>query len=166
MKQKKKKKDNNNDALSPLLFVIAILPHNHILRMNTNFLNCKKKIDYLMYMDDIKLFVKNEKEIEILIQDVRTYSEDIGMEFGIKNVMLIIKSVKRQMTEVIELPNKKIRMLGEKETYKYWNIESRQHQTCGEERKKNTQGERENYTKPKYKADITSKGLINELSSS
>ena len=39
-----------------------------------------------MYMDNIKLFAKNEKELEILIQAVRIYSEDIGMEFNIENV--------------------------------------------------------------------------------
>ena len=38
-----------------------------------------------MYRDDIKLFDKNEKEIESLIQEVRIYSQDIGMEFSIEN---------------------------------------------------------------------------------
>ena len=48
---------------------------------------------HLMYMDDIKLFAKNEKESETLIQAVRIYSQDIGMEFGIeKCAMLIMKS--------------------------------------------------------------------------
>ena len=36
-----------------------------------------------MYMDDIKLLAKNEKELETLIQTVRIYSQDIAMEFGI-----------------------------------------------------------------------------------
>ena len=35
-----------------------------------------------MYKDDIKLFAKNEKELETLIQEVRIYSEDIAMKFG------------------------------------------------------------------------------------
>ena len=39
-----------------------------------------------MYVDDIKLFVKNEKELETLIQTIRIYSEDIGMEFSIENM--------------------------------------------------------------------------------
>ena len=30
-----------------------------------------------MYMDDIKLFAKNEKEVKNLIQTVRIYSQDI-----------------------------------------------------------------------------------------
>ena len=68
-------------------------------------------------MDDIKLFAKNEKELEI--QAVRIYSEDIEMEFGIeKCAMLIIKSDKQYMMERIELPNQeKIRMCGGKEIY-------------------------------------------------
>ena len=46
------------------------------------------------------------------------------MESGIeKYAMLIMKSSKRHMTEVIELVNQeKIRMLGEKETYEYYGI--------------------------------------------
>ena len=35
-------------------------------------------------MDDIKLFAINEKELEILMNVVRIYSQDIGMKFGIK----------------------------------------------------------------------------------
>ena len=72
-------------------------------------------------MDDIKLFVKDEKELENIIQTVRIYSKDIGMEFGReKCAILIMKSGKRQIMEEIELTNQeKIRTFGEKETYKY-----------------------------------------------
>ena len=40
-------------------------------------------------MDDIKLFAKNEKELEILIHAIRIYSQDIGMKFGVKNVQFL-----------------------------------------------------------------------------
>ena len=75
-------------------------------------------------MDDIKLFAKNEKELETLIHAVRICSQDIGIEFGIeKCAMLVIKSGKRHMTDGIELPNQdRIRTLEEKETYKYLSI--------------------------------------------
>ena len=77
-----------------------------------------------MYMDDIKLFAKNKKEWETLIHIVRINSQDIGMEFGIeKCAMLVMKSGKRYMTKGVQLPNQAvIRMLGEKETYKYLEI--------------------------------------------
>ena len=48
-----------------------------------------------MYMDNIKLFTKNKKELETLIQTVRTYSYNIEVEFGMKKwAMLIRKSGK------------------------------------------------------------------------
>ena len=39
-----------------------------------------------MSMDDIKIFAKNEKEVETLIQTIKIYSQDMGMEFRIGNV--------------------------------------------------------------------------------
>ena len=55
----------------------------------------QEKTNHLMYMDDIKLFRKNEKELETLIHAMRIYSQDIGMESGIeKCAMLEMKSGK------------------------------------------------------------------------
>ena len=73
-----------------------------------------------MYMNDIKLFAKNEEELETLKHAFRIYRQDIGMEFGIEKwPMLVMKSGKQHMTDGMELPNQdKIRTLGEKETYK------------------------------------------------
>ena len=73
-----------------------------------------------MYTDDIKLFAKNENELETRIQTVGIYSRAIGMEFGIeKCVMLVMKSGKRNLTDGMELPNQVVfRTLGEKEKYK------------------------------------------------
>ena len=77
-----------------------------------------------MYLDDIKLFAKNEKELETLIHAVRIYSQDTGIEFGIeKCVVLVMESGKRHMTDGMERPNHdKIRTLGVNETYKYLGI--------------------------------------------
>ena len=59
-----------------------------------------------MYMHNIKLFTKKEKELETLIHTVRIYSQDIGMEFGIEKCALLVrKSGKRHKTDGIELPN-------------------------------------------------------------
>ena len=101
------------DALSSLLFVIAMMPLNDILRKSTGsykFTKSQEKINHLM--DDIKLFTKNEKELETLIQTIR-YSQDIGMEFVIEKFeMVIMRSGKRQIMEEIELLNQeRMRML-------------------------------------------------------
>ena len=39
-----------------------------------------------MFMNDNKLFAENEKEFKTLIQALRSYTEDIGIEFCIENV--------------------------------------------------------------------------------
>ena len=97
-----------------------MMPLNHILRKciaGYKLSRLQEKINNPMYIDDIKLFAKNEKEPETLIHAVRIYSQGIGMEFGIeKCAMLVMKSGKRHM----ELPNHdRIRTLEENETYKY-----------------------------------------------
>ena len=96
------------DALSTLLIIIAMMPRNYILRKRTaeyKLSRSLEKINHLMYVDGIKLFVKNEKELETLIHAVRIYSQEIGMEFGKeKCAMLEMKSVKRHLTDGMELP--------------------------------------------------------------
>ena len=55
------------DALLPLLFIIAVMPLNHKIRKcaaGYKLRRSQEKINHLMYMDDIKLFAKNEKELE------------------------------------------------------------------------------------------------------
>ena len=55
------------DALSPLLFVIAMMTLNHILRKCTagfKLSRSQEKVNHLIYMDYIKLFAKNKKELE------------------------------------------------------------------------------------------------------
>ena len=115
------------DALSPLLFIIAMMPFNHIVRKcidGWKLRGSQEKINHLIYIDDVKLFAKNEKELETWIHADRIYSQDIGMKFGTeKCTMVIMKNSKRHLTNGMELLNQdKIRTLGEKEKYKYLGI--------------------------------------------
>ena len=104
-----------------------MMPLNHKLRKCTagyQLSKSQEKINHLMYIDDIKLFANNEKELETLIYAVRIYTKDIGKGFGIeKCAMFVMKCGKRHLTDGMELPNHdKIRRFGEKETYKYLGI--------------------------------------------
>ena len=103
------------------------MPLNHILRkcaVGYKLTKLQEKITHLMYMDDVKLFAKNQKELETLIHAVRIYRQDIGMKFGIeKHTMLIMNSYKwHKMNGREQSTQEKIRMLSEKESYKYWRI--------------------------------------------
>ena len=62
------------DALSQLLFIIATMTLNNIFKKCTagyKLTKSQEKINHLMYMDDIKLLAKNEKELKTLKHTVR-----------------------------------------------------------------------------------------------
>ena len=61
------------DSFSPLLFVIALLPLTHILRETGMGYQLEKngaKVNHLFFMDDLKLYGKNDKELDSLIKTV------------------------------------------------------------------------------------------------
>ena len=61
------------DSLSPLLFVVILIPLTHILRKakpGYQFTNSGEKINHLLFMDDLKLDSKSEKTFDCLIQTV------------------------------------------------------------------------------------------------
>ena len=49
-----------------------------------------KKINHLLFMDDLKLFAKNEDQINNLVNTVRIFSEDMRTEFGLPNCGVLI----------------------------------------------------------------------------
>ena len=50
-------------------------------------------------MDDLKLYTRSEKRLDSLVQTVHVFSEDIGMEFGIKKcVMLVMEKGKIEVS--------------------------------------------------------------------
>ena len=75
-------------------------------------------------MDDLKLFGKTEKELDVLVNTVRIYSEDIRMEFGIKKSgVLVMKKSRYHHSEGIEMPSQeKIREIDVKNEYKYLGV--------------------------------------------
>ena len=95
------------DSFSPLLFVIALPPLTHILReteMGYQLEKDEAKVNYLVFMDDLKLYGKNDKEINSLIKTVRQCREDTKIEFGIlKCVAVSLQRRKKTRTEVIQL---------------------------------------------------------------
>ena len=97
-----KKGTFQRDALSLFLFLIALIPRTHILGINFEL----ETINHLLFMDDLKLFSKNERALDSLIQTVRIFSEDIGMQFGIdKCAMLVVKKGKIVKLDGTKLPN-------------------------------------------------------------
>ena len=75
-------------------------------------------------MDDLKLYSKNEKELDSLIQTVRVFSQDIRMEFGIdKCATIVLKRGKLVKSDGIKLPDgKEMKSLNEGDGYKYLGV--------------------------------------------
>ena len=75
-------------------------------------------------MDDLKLYSKSEMALDSLIQTVRIFNDNIGMQFGIdKCAMLVMKKGKIVKSDGIQLPNNKvIKSLEERESYQYLGV--------------------------------------------
>ena len=75
------------------------------------FSESKEKINDLLFMDDLKLYSRSEKGLDSLVQTVRVFSENIGMEFGIeKCAMLVMEKGKAVKPVAVELPDGKVRV--------------------------------------------------------
>ena len=69
------------------MFVLALIPLSLILRKAKEayeFSGSKEKINHLLYMGDLKLYSRNEKELDSLVQTIHVFGVDIRMEFGIE----------------------------------------------------------------------------------
>ena len=115
------------DSLSPLMFVLALIPLSLILRKAKaayEFSESKEKINHLLFMDDLKLYSWSEKGLDSLVQTVRVYSKDIRMEFRIEKCVILVMEKEKIMKSVgIELPDGKvIKLLQEGGSYKYLGI--------------------------------------------
>ena len=114
------------DSLSPLLFVLCMIPISLVPRTVKAGYEWGKKefsLNHLLFMDDLKLYGKSEEQIDSLVRTVHILSTDIGMEFGIRKCAIIIlkrgKIVRRQC---IELPNGETMKEVEQEGYTYLGI--------------------------------------------
>ena len=76
------------DSLSPLLFVLCMIPLTQILRKLKSGYTLKngETLNHILFMDDLKIFAKSDSEVDGLVSTVQILSNDIGMEFGIKKV--------------------------------------------------------------------------------
>ena len=83
-----------------------------------------KKINHLVYMDDLKLFAKNYAEIELLLHSVRVFSSDIGMHFSLeKCAHLSLHWGKIVASGQTVLPyGQSIKSLFHSDTYKYLGV--------------------------------------------
>ena len=113
------------DSFSPLLFVIVLIPLSIILNKTDHgyVTSRNQKLNHFLFMDDLKLYAKSERELDSLIQTMKIFSDNVGMVFGLdKCVVLVLKRGKMVRTEGIELPDGKCMREVNLAGYKYLGV--------------------------------------------
>ena len=85
------------DGLSPLLFVFALIPLSIILRemkAGYQFGMQRSSIYHLLFMDDLKLYPKDKKQQDSLVNTVQIFSLDID-KFGIDKCGILVMKICR-----------------------------------------------------------------------
>jgi len=68
-----------------LLFIVCLAPLTRILedtKKGYRFSNTSTVINHLIYMDDVKLFGRSQREIDSLVHTVNFYFTDVCMDVG------------------------------------------------------------------------------------
>ena len=73
------------------------------------FQKAKRRLIIFLFMNDLKFYGRSEKGLDSLVQTIRVFKEDIGMESGIeKRAMLVMEKGKIVKSVGIDLPDGKV----------------------------------------------------------
>ena len=78
------------DSMSSLLFVVALIPVTIILRtlkQGYSFGKGKERLNHLLFMDDLKLYVSNDNKIDSLVKVVKLCLETLECNLDLINVL-------------------------------------------------------------------------------
>ena len=94
--------------MSPLLFVLCMIPLNQILRKVKSGYTLKngEKLNKVLFMDGLKIFAKSECEVNGLVSTVQILSNGIRMEFGMQKCgVLVLKTGKVVPSKGVDMPD-------------------------------------------------------------
>ena len=154
------------DSLSPLLFVVALIPVAIILRtlkQEYSFGRGKERLNHLLFMDDLKLYGINNNEIDSLVKVVKIVSGDIGMQFGSdKCAVLKMKRRKKVHYEGNDLGDGIVIEEADEERYKFLGILER-NDIFQEKMKEKVQKEYYKRVRAVLKAKLNVGNIINAI---
>jgi len=105
---------------------MALAPLSNMLNKTVCGYNVEKtKIDHLFYIDDLKLYAKDDNNLETLLHTVHHFSNDINMTFGLdKCAKVTFKRGRLMKSTNIQLDiHTVIKELEQEETYKYLGVD-------------------------------------------
>ena len=114
------------DSLSPLFFCISLIPLS--LELNSSGYSYKmgtERIMHLLYMNYLKLYGKDDSELEGLLRIMKEFSDDVGMEFGLSMcAKATFKRGKLEKSDHVRLDEETmIKDLEQGKVYKYLGID-------------------------------------------
>ena len=123
------------DSLSPLLFCMCLFPLSTELNRSGfgyGLKANKQKVNHLLYMDDLKLFAKNDEELEGLLWTSKLFSDDIQMDFGLDKCakLSIVAGRVTKKDNVLLNDLSEIQNLEVGQTYKYLGVEEGNNKDC------------------------------------
>lgn len=113
------------DSFSPLLFCLALVPLTSEMATSGygyKISNASAPITNLSYMDDLKLYSKNEQEQIGELKIVKQFSDDISMEFGIEKCAKA-SFKKGKLTSIVIDVDTEIQELDQEGVYKYLGVD-------------------------------------------
>mgnify|MGYP001800758219 CR=1 FL=1 len=109
--------------MSPLLFVMCLIPPSLIQRKAKGRHQLgvdSRSINHLLYMDDLKLYGKDERQIDSLLNTVRVFSDDYRNEVWFEEMRCpCYEKGKVVNSEGIDLPDGHRMKTVEEDGYKY-----------------------------------------------
>ena len=92
-------------SLSPLFFCMSLIPlSNELNNTEYGYTIFNSKVNHLFYMDDLKLFARNDNELEGLLATAKEFRNDIGMTFDLeKSAKVSFRRGSSQKTTDIEI---------------------------------------------------------------
>ncbi|EEB19129.1 reverse transcriptase, putative [Pediculus humanus corporis] len=116
------------DSLSPLLFCMSLIPLSRQLNIKDQgyeLVPGGRKITHMLYMDDLKIYAKNEEELNKMLRTVQTFSSDINMKFGLEKCarINIVRGKLKQKQNIEDSEEELIKELDPGSSYKYLGIE-------------------------------------------
>ena len=103
--------------------MLFMIPLTMILRNDKagyEFKGRQQKVNHLLYMDDLKLYAKDESQVSSLVDSGYVFSTDIKMEVGLKKCgVLVLKRGKVKQMNGLVLPTGDVMKQVDEEGYKY-----------------------------------------------
>ena len=118
------------DLLSVILFLLCLNPLSHLINKCEGYKmgepeKRNTKLTHLFFVDDLKLFGKNQNDVKQQLDIITEFSHDIGMKFGEDKCAFINieKGKQKLIGHPIQINGVKIQELAKEKTYKYLGLD-------------------------------------------